>query len=104
MGAHDVRRGAGQKVEKKPVGLEMGGQMPLNPLYSRTSMRYFTVGEILEHFCGVAGASKDPTLAVPPRPVLLPDRAPFEATERVRDLGRGVRAHVDRTEVALRDL
>lgn len=52
-----------QKVEKQPVGPQMGGSLPLNALYSAKLDAYFTVGEILEHFCGRKDASKDPSLA-----------------------------------------
>lgn len=48
------------EFEKKPVGLKMGGQLPLNPLYSAKLDAYYTVGEILEYFCGIKDASKDP--------------------------------------------
>jgi hypothetical protein len=52
-----------QKVEKKPVGKEWGGEVPLNPVYKEYLDQYFSVGEILERFCNIKGASKDPTLA-----------------------------------------
>jgi uncharacterized membrane protein YgcG len=52
-----------KKVEKQPIGKRWGGEIPLNPTIKSYLDQYFTVGEILEHFCGVAGASKDPTLA-----------------------------------------
>jgi hypothetical protein len=51
-----------QKVEKDPVGKEMGGQIPLNPVYQELLDKYFTVGQILEKFCGMKDASKDPSL------------------------------------------
>lgn len=52
-----------QTVEKEPVGMEYGGQLPLNPAFLQNIDKYFTVGEILERFCGRKGASKDPSLA-----------------------------------------
>lgn len=52
-----------QTVEKDPVGMDIGGEVPLNPAYQQVLDKYFTVGQILERFCGVAGASKDPDLA-----------------------------------------
>jgi hypothetical protein len=52
-----------QKVEKTPVGVAWGGQIPLNPQYKQNLDALFTVGEILEHFCGIKDASKDPMLA-----------------------------------------
>lgn len=50
------------EFEKKPVGLKMGGQLPLNALYGQKLDAYFTVGQILEFFCGIEGASNDPML------------------------------------------
>ena len=52
-----------QTVEKKPVGLAIGGEIPLNPMFQQLLDKYFTVGEVLERFCGRQGASKDPALA-----------------------------------------
>jgi hypothetical protein len=63
MGVHMTFDEVLQAVEKKPVGIEMGGQLPLNALYKQNLDAYFTVGEILEHFCGRKDASKDPALA-----------------------------------------
>lgn len=51
-----------QKVEKKIIGKEWAGDIPLNPVYKEYLDQYFTVGQILEHFCGIEGASKDPKL------------------------------------------
>ena len=52
-----------EKVEKTPVGKRWAGTIPLNPKFKEYLDHYFTVGEILEEFCGVEGASKDPNLA-----------------------------------------
>ena len=52
-----------QTFEKKPVGLEIGGEIPLNPAYLQNLDKYFSVGEVLERFCGKKGASQDPSLA-----------------------------------------
>lgn len=55
-----------QTVEKKPIGLKLGGQIPLNPQYLQHLDKYFTVGEILEKFCGMEGygdAQQHPELA-----------------------------------------
>lgn len=57
-----------QKVEKEVVGKEWAGQIPLNPIYKTYIDQYFTVGQILEKFCGIEGASKDPSLAYIPHP------------------------------------
>ena len=51
------------KVEKRPIGQTFAAQIPLNEVYKSYLDQYFTVGEILEHFCGRKGASKDPALA-----------------------------------------
>lgn len=52
-----------EAVEKEPVGMAMGGAIPLNPAYLQNLDKYFTVGQILERFCGIEGAAKDPTKA-----------------------------------------
>ncbi len=52
-----------ESVEKEPVGMSIGGAIPLNPGYQQLIDKYFSVGQILERFCGVKGASKDPKLA-----------------------------------------
>jgi hypothetical protein len=51
------------KVEKKPVGKEMGGEFPLNPGWQAIADKYLTVGTILERFFNVPGASRDPRWA-----------------------------------------
>jgi hypothetical protein len=55
-----------EKVEKKPVGASLGGTIPLNSVYTAILDKLFTVGEQLEKFCGVEGASKKPELAYRP--------------------------------------
>lgn len=57
------------QVEKKPVGLEWGGQFPLNPAFQQVVSNYLTFGEILERFFGKEGASKDPKLQFYQNPV-----------------------------------
>lgn len=52
-----------QKVNKKPVGAEWAGSFPLNQQYQAILDKYFTVGEIMEHFFHKSGASRDPKLA-----------------------------------------
>lgn len=49
-----------QIVEKKLIDRKMGGDLPLNPVFQQNLDKYFTVGEVLEYFCGIPGASKDP--------------------------------------------
>ena len=51
------------KVEKKPLGLQYGGEFPLNPQYQAVLDKYMTVGQILERFFGVEGASQKPELS-----------------------------------------
>ncbi len=51
-----------ERVEKKPIGKEFGGSIPLNPGFQALLDKYFTVGQILERFCGIENAAKDPTL------------------------------------------
>jgi hypothetical protein len=50
-------------VEKEPVGQEWGGRFPLNAAYQAVIDKYWTVGQIKEHFFGQIGASKDPQWA-----------------------------------------
>jgi hypothetical protein len=45
-----------QKVEKKPLGKEAGGKLPLNQQVMALVEKYLTFGQILEKFCGVEGA------------------------------------------------
>ena len=54
------------KVEKRPVGKEWCGEIPLNPVYKQYLDQYKTVGQVLEQFCGVKDAAKDPSLAYIP--------------------------------------
>ena len=49
-----------EKVEKKSLGAKLGGQFPLNQAFQATIDKYLTVGQILEYFFEVEGASKDP--------------------------------------------
>lgn len=51
-----------EKVEKKPVGKEFGGEFPINPQFQAIIDKYLTVGVIVEKFFGIANASKDPNL------------------------------------------
>lgn len=51
-----------QIVEKPTIPTELGGNFPLNPVFRQVLDAYLTVGEILEKFFGVEGASKDPKL------------------------------------------
>lgn len=56
-GTYDEMRA---KVEKAPLGKEWGGEFPFNSVVQATLDKYFTVGQIKEHFFGVQDASKDP--------------------------------------------
>jgi hypothetical protein len=49
-----------EKVEKDKLGIELGGEFPLNPQYQAVLDKYFTVGYILENFFGKKGAASDP--------------------------------------------
>lgn len=51
-----------EKVERKLIPKEFGGELPLNPSFGKMLDAYFTVGEILEFWCGKKDASKDPML------------------------------------------
>lgn len=52
-----------ERVEKKPLGAQWGGTVPLNPAIQAVWDKYLTVGQILEKFFGVQGAAQDPSLA-----------------------------------------
>jgi len=49
-----------EKVEKRPVGKRYGGQYLLSPQWQAIVEKYLMVGDILEHFFGIEGASQDP--------------------------------------------
>lgn len=49
-----------EKVEKHPIGRRWAGRFLLNPQWQAVVDKYFLVGEILEFFFGIEGASKDP--------------------------------------------
>lgn len=49
-----------EKVEKKPVGKQWGGQFLLNPQWQAVLDKYIPQGMIMEHFFGLQGAAKDP--------------------------------------------
>jgi hypothetical protein len=51
-----------ERVEKEPVGKQWAGQIPLNALWGQKLDALYTVGEILEYWCGREGASKKPEL------------------------------------------
>lgn len=48
------------RVEKKPIPAKVGGDFPLNPQVQAVMDKYSFVGDILETFFGVKGASQDP--------------------------------------------
>lgn len=50
------------KVEKKAIGKAWGGQFLLNPQWQQALFQHRYVGEIMEEFFGVKGASQDPSL------------------------------------------
>lgn len=49
-----------EKVQKDPVGKRWAGRFLLNPAWQAVLDKYFLVGDILEHFFGIEGASQDP--------------------------------------------
>ena len=49
-------------VDKPPLPVHLGGDLPLSEAFNLVADKYLTVGQILEHFFGQAGASKDPNL------------------------------------------
>ena len=48
------------KTERPPLGKEWAGEFPLNQIFSSLLDKYFTVGQIKEHFFGHKGAAQDP--------------------------------------------
>jgi hypothetical protein len=62
MGVHYTMDEILAQVEKKPIGKEYGGKFLFNQQWQATVDKYLTVGMILEHFFGMAGAAKDPKL------------------------------------------
>lgn len=49
-----------KKVEKNPIPKALGGDLILNPQYLTAISQFLTVGQILESFFGIKGASADP--------------------------------------------
>lgn len=49
-----------EKVEKKPLGADLGGKFPLNPSWQNAVMPYLHVGDIREKIFGIKGAAQDP--------------------------------------------
>lgn len=49
-----------KQVEKRLLPKETGADYPLNPGFQQVIEKYLTVGQIMEYFFGVKGASKDP--------------------------------------------
>jgi hypothetical protein len=52
-----------ERVEKDPIGEEMGGKFPLNPAYQAVLDKYWTVGQIKAFFFGDKKAADDPQWA-----------------------------------------
>lgn len=48
------------KVDKKPISVALGGNLPLNPTWNQAIAPFVTVGYIREHLLGIVGAAKDP--------------------------------------------
>ena len=60
IGIHMTYDEVMDQVEKDRIGKELGGELPLNPQFQQILQGYFTVGEVLENFCGRKGAAADP--------------------------------------------
>lgn len=52
-----------EKVEKKTLGMHLGGTMLLNPAWQNAIAPFLHVGYIREHIFGIKDASKDPEFA-----------------------------------------
>ncbi len=73
-----------QTVEKEPVGMDFGGEIPLNPAFQQVLDKYFTVGQILERFCGIKGASQDPQWAYPRDPFWFQNKQLQQAEQQAQ--------------------
>lgn len=60
MAVHMTYNDVLEQVEKNPLPIEVGGDFPLNPQWQAVVDKYLMVGDILERFFGIQGASKDP--------------------------------------------
>ena len=52
-----------KKVEKDVIPQNLGGEYPLNPQFQQVLEKYLSVGQIMESFFGIQGASTDPRFA-----------------------------------------
>lgn len=60
MAVHLTYNDIMKQVEKNPVPVELGGELPLNPQFQQVLDKYITVGQILENFFKIKGAAADP--------------------------------------------
>jgi hypothetical protein len=60
MQVHATMNDVYDKVEKERLPKTLGGDLPLNQVFWQTVSPFLTVGQILEGFFDVKGASKDP--------------------------------------------
>ena len=60
MPVHGTYNEVLDKVEKKPISKAMAGDFPINPQLQAILDKYVKVGDIMEYFLGIKGASKDP--------------------------------------------
>ena len=63
MAIHMTMNDILERVEKKTLVKELGGDLPLNEAFLANIDKYLTVGQIQESFLGKEGASKDPNMA-----------------------------------------
>jgi hypothetical protein len=63
MGLHMTYDQVLGQVEKKPIGMEFGGEYPLNPQVQAILEKFLTKGQILEKFFGMKDASQKPEWA-----------------------------------------
>jgi hypothetical protein len=73
-----------EKVERKLIPKEYGGEIPLNPSFGKMLDAYLTVGEILEFWFGRVGASKDPMLQYRRDPMYFQNMQLMQAQQQMQ--------------------
>ena len=72
-----------EKVERKLIPKEYGGEFPLNPSFGKMLDAYLTVGEILEFWFNRKGASKDPMLQYRRDPMYFQNQQLMQAQQQM---------------------
>lgn len=73
------------KVEKRPIGKEWGGEFPLNQTFQQTVLfKFFTIGQMLEKFMGIEGASSKPEYAYIPDSMWFTNQQLIQAAQQAQ--------------------